>query len=80
MESFNREVSAMNVLAFNRAVASNLVSMVRVERTIQRQQLSEAARDESERQKQLAEIERENARAIRVAQSAIMGSSFDLRA
>ncbi|MBL8088192.1 MAG: hypothetical protein JNM85_09010 [Chthonomonas sp.] len=71
----------MNVMAFNRAVASNLISMYRIERTLQRSRVSEEAAQISEdRRRKLAEIEQQNARAIRVAQSAIMSSSLDVLA
>lgn len=70
----------MNVLEFNRAVASNLISMYRMERALQQQRQEKAADETHSRDLQLAEIERENQRAIRMAQSAIASSSLDLLA
>jgi hypothetical protein len=67
----------MTISLFNRAVATSLVSLYRTEKEIRVRQMQED--DLSSRDRHLlAQVELENARAIRLAQSAMAGASLDI--
>jgi hypothetical protein len=67
----------MTISLFNRAVATSLVSLYRTEKEIRVRQTQED--DLSSRDRHLlAQVELENARAIRLAQSAMAGASLDI--
>ena len=66
----------MTISLFNRAVATSLSELYRKEREILTRQ-AQGDTDPRDRQA-LAQIEIENARAIRIAQAALSGASLDI--
>lgn len=69
----------MTINAFKSAVVSNLISMASLERQLNQESIMGGGQDgEKSRAIELARVQRENERAIRMAQAALMGTSLDI--